>query len=495
MAGRPRSGAAASHRWIPRWIVLTCHAAVGWAALAGQPPVIQRLVPPGGELGTDVEVTLVGKPGEDPLRVWSDRDQVQVVVTDDRTRATITIPPQSEPGIHYLRFYNEHGAAELRPFFVGPFREQSETEPNNRPRDACAVESVPVTINGVLEKSGEVDVFAVPLEAGQAVTCAVQANRALGSPMDGVLELLNPAGTRIATCDDDQGNDPRISIVPPASGIYFVRLFAFPASPNSTIGLAGGQEYQYRLTIGPAGFEQTDLDSLAELHETDAADRTLSIPWTAHGVIGEPGERDQFGFEASAGDNLTIRVAARRHGALLDPVAVLYDPDGKTIKEFDDISRSDPDVEFAVTLTAGGTHALAIRDRFDHGGQRYYYVASVEANLPSFDATVAANAFVVGTEKPLEIPVSIVRRNGFAEEITVEIDGLPSGLTAEPMVSVATGDTANTVTLKVSRDPEAGAFAGTVQIICRCQEEQRATAPIPNTSQTTSQLWLTVTPP
>jgi len=475
-------------------LLVSIHALASDATWAGEPPNIERLVPPGGQMGTRAEVTLVGKPGDGQLQIWSATEQLQFKLAEKFDKATVEIPADAKPGIHYLRFYNQHGATDLRPFFVGTFPELSETEPNNQPSEASTVESFPATVNGILEKTGEVDVFAVPLEAGPPVTLLVQANRELGSPMDGVLELLNPDGSRIASCDDDQGNDPRLNVVPATSGTYFVRLFAFPASPNSSIRLAGSKAYQYRLSIGPADFDLPKLDSFAAATEDSIGEETLTVPWSSSGRIGQAGETDEYFFEAVKGENVTIRVAARRHGSLLDPLAVLIGPGGKTIKEFDDISRSDPDVEFAVTLPADGLYTLTIGDRFDHGGDRYSYVAGVVRNEPSFEATVAGSAFVVGKEKPLEIPVTISRQHGFAGEITVKIDGLPQGLSAEHAVSASEGDTSKAVTLKVERTEDAKPFSGAVQVVCGSQIETPATAPIPHTSLRTDQLWLTVLP-
>ena len=47
--------------------------------------------------------------------------------------------------------------------------------------------------------------------------------------------------------------DPRIVFRAPAAGLYIVRIFSFPAKPNSTIQFAGENSYVYRLalTTGP----------------------------------------------------------------------------------------------------------------------------------------------------------------------------------------------------------------------------------------------------
>ena len=43
--------------------------------------------------------------------------------------------------------------------------------------------------------------------------------------------------------------DPRLIFQAPSDGTYLVRVFAFPATPDSSINLAGGDAYIYRLTL------------------------------------------------------------------------------------------------------------------------------------------------------------------------------------------------------------------------------------------------------
>ena len=72
--------------------------------------------------------------------------------------------------------------------------------------------------------------------------------------MDAVLQVVSPEGFVLAQNDDDVGPDPRIVFEAPSPGAYIVRLFAFPAKPDSSIRFAGGTEYVYRLTVTTGGF-------------------------------------------------------------------------------------------------------------------------------------------------------------------------------------------------------------------------------------------------
>jgi hypothetical protein len=65
---------------------------------------------------------------------------------------------------------------------------------------------------------------------------------------------------------------------------------------------------------------------------------------------------------------------------------------------------------------------------------------------PSVKLTLEAGEFVKSEEK-LEIGVAISRLGGFADELMIDIDGLPEGVSIEAMKSEGTGDSSKTVKL------------------------------------------------
>ena len=512
-----------------------------------EPPKIERLFPPGGQRGTVVEAKVTGKPGDGPVQVWSDPAQLSFAFSEKQDTVTVTIPDDATPGLHWLRFHNEHGATDLKPFIVGLVGEVAETEPNNKPGEAQAVQLPHVTVNGVLEKAGEVDTFAVSLKAGQTLVVSMLANRELGSPMDAVLQLLDSAGTVIVQNDDDHGFDPQLVFIAPTDGTWFVRTFAFPSAPNSTIRLAGAATYVYRLTLttGPVidhtvpavvnpgngaevsvhgwnltegqksfhipKFQQTSFvlsegltlpRRVAAVDHVSAAETSesqpLQIPSSVTGVIAADGEKDTHPFAAKKGQKLTFRADARSMYSPLDPVLKVTAEDGKVLKEADDVSRSDLDSQAVVTIPADGVYTATVTDRFNAGGARFVYVLSCTETTTSFKPTVKSNGFVLTVDKPLEIPVTIARDKGFAEKIAVKIDGLPEGIVCEPVHSEKEGDSAKEVTLKIARGEAVAGFSGSVSIVCTPEtatQVQTAESPIQNSKATTSRIWLTVIAP
>ncbi len=505
-------------------------------------PKIDRIFPLGAQRGETTELTLVGKPGGS-LKGWSDRKGVSFQFDEKSKKVAVAVAKDALPGRCFLRFYNDTGATKLFPFVVGTLAEVNEVEPNDR-RDAAQKCTGNVTVNGVLAKAGDVDVYAVALKRGQTFVAAMNAHR-LGSPMDGVLQLLDAQGHVLTQNDEGHGFDPQIVFEVPADGDYLVQAFAFPAAPNSSIRFAGAATYAYRLmlTTGPvidhamplvAEFGKTDTVSLHGWNLPDVAQAKLtgtaepeflntvaeaenapvvrvvkhaslvegqtqavqSLPLSLSGTVSKAGEVDAVRIKAAKG-SLLVNVVAQSVHSLLDPVVVVRSAEGKVVKELDDISRSDRDIKATVKLPADGEYTVELRDRFGHGGARYVYVMTCEKPAANFSVSASANSFVLtkakGKSNPLEIPLQVERVHGFAEAISISVEGLPEHVTAAVVKSEPKGGSSKAVKL-VLKSATDKPFSGPVRIRCRSasKREQFATAATGLGKVRTSYFWLSL---
>jgi len=343
----------------------------------------------------------------------------------------------------------------------------------------------------------------------------------------------------VAQNDDDHGFDPLVTWTPKEASRLYVRTFAFPSQPNSTVRLAGAATYVYRLTITTEAYVDhvsplavngaapevvavhgwnisdelksiqpvrsdggaTVFQGLANAHHLTSSDLTplvesdsataIPLGHSLTGMIAQHKEKDTFQLPGEKGQKLKVAVSCRAVDSLLDPVLIVRNADGSVLKEVDDRSRSDLDCEAIVTLPAEGCTA-EISDRYLKGGPRFYYLLTVSEPTPHLMPTVAATKFAVTTDKPLEIPVTIGRQNGFAEKVTVRMDGLPESLVCSSVESPNEGDAAKTVKLQVSvAGAGIPAWSGPVQVRCISEStEFTAEATIPSFSATTSTIWL-----
>ena len=212
-----------------------------WSA----PPTLTNIFPAGGQRGSKVTVTCAGT-FTWPVQVSS--PGIDAVPKTESGQLEITIPGDLAADRVWIRLFNAEGASSTFPFLIGSLKEILEQEPNNKPREAQVISDAEITVNGTL-KDAEVDCFAVPLRAGQTLVAAVDAHTRLGSPMDSILQIVSPNGTVLAENHDDLKLDPRLAFTAKTDGQYIVRLFAFPATPDTSIRFNGSANHIYRVTL------------------------------------------------------------------------------------------------------------------------------------------------------------------------------------------------------------------------------------------------------
>jgi hypothetical protein len=152
------------------------------------------------------------------------------------------------------------------------------------------------------------------------------------------------------------------------------------------------------------------------------------------------------------------------------------------------------DPELTFTAAADGAYRIVVRDLNRQGSFRHAYRLTVAAPRPDFALTLAGDRFTVTPAKPLKIPVTVARDDGFASAIDVETLGLPEDVIATQVTSKPAGPSAKTVTLELCAHQ--GPWSGPFRIVGRVREGQpravRANAPVAGLATPSDQLWLTV---
>ena len=555
-ASAPRSPnlpGRAPRRGIVRLLLLTLVGSGG--AIRGAPPAVTHLFPSGARRGQTVEVSALGTFSRWPPRVWVSEPGLEVEPAKEKGKLTVRVKPTARLGRHWLRFHDEEGASALRPFVVGALREVLEREPNDRPREAQPLGGSRVVVDGRLDRREDVDGFAVYLRRGETLVGSVEAHRELGSPMDGVLQVVTPGGFVEAQNDDDRGLDPRLVWSAPREGIFVVRIFAFPATPNSSIRLASGDHYVYRLTLTTGPFadypfplvierekssavtlqgwnlpedlrtltvtaeEAAKRSVLLEIPGLPAAVRlgtvpypsltedevrrgsetpTLPLPSSLSGRVARRGEADTYHFEARKGESISLRVRSRSLGFPLDPVVQLLGVDGKLVAESDDRSRTDLDPVITKSLPVDGVYRVRITDRYGHGSSRHAYRLDLTRSTPDYSLRVSPDRFVLRQGATLEIAVQVERRGGFAGDVEISAEGLPPGVEGEVATSTSSGESAKKVTVKL-RARKGAPLSGVMRLVGRSAGDRgiprTCAAPVDGLEAVTEDLWLSVLPP
>ncbi len=507
------------------------------SSLFAAPPKLDYLFPAGAQRGTTVEITAAGAFERWPVKIHVEGNGIEVKPGKTSGKLAVTVAKDAEPGVYWIRLYDDDGATAARPFIVGTLPEVLEQEPNDDPKKPQVLEKSQVVVNGRLDRAGDVDTFAVKLTKGQTLVASLEANRTLRSPMDGVLQILSADGFVLEQNDDYHDLDPQIAFAVPKDGTYLVRVFAFPSAPDSTVRFAGKENYVYRLTLttGPfveytyplavsgstaakvelvgwnlpadlrtfavtprAGAETLKLfdpriaqpfyvrqepnRAIAKTKATRQEPLAITLPITITGKLERRGDIDVYRFDARKGQKLAIRIEARTLGFALDPVLVVTDAAGKTLAQTKAAALgADPALDF--TPPQDGAYRLEVRDLVGGGGMRHVYRLRIAPIVPDFELKVATDTFTLSVAKPLEIPVTITRLAGFNQEITLSVEGSPKAVDV-----IATG---KGVTLRLTQKTS---FAGPVRIIGTSKDGSMrvARATVAELGRVTESMWLGV---
>jgi hypothetical protein len=332
--------------------------------------------------------------------------------------------------------------------------------------------------------------------------------------------------------------------------LYIVRLFAFPAKPDSSIRFAGGNAFVYRLTLTTGGYLDYAFplaigqdgprtvkaigwnipeDSPAlPIMDDDAADtipvfhpslantaevRRVSIATAvetepndpAHpqviastialsGRIDPPGDQDTFRVSLRKGETRLIRVESRALGRPLDPVLRVLDPGGKVLAESNDAGRNRRDLERSFSAPADGEFRLLVRDLSGHGGPRFAYLLSILEPQPDYALSLADDRFELTHGRVTKITVAVQRKDGFAEPIEILAKDCANAVSAKPVTSSHGDASTQSVTLEMSavESANSGAFFITGRSTKAPLTSHRATAAITGFDATSKWLWLTV---
>ncbi len=383
-------------------------------------------------------------------------------------------------GVRYWHCTTSQGITPGMRFVVGALPEIIEEESEeNVPTKPL---TLPVTINGRIFPREDVDDWTLDAKAGQVITCEVNAAR-IGSGLDSRLEVLGPNGQVLAENSDAFGLDSFVRFKAPSDGKYTVRIH--------DIRFEGLQHFVYRLTISsgpwldrvyplggkrgttvplqlfganlpsdrldfavpPSGGSTSDpaylsvpvaggttnalleTDDLTEHLEAEpnneiAQAKTVELPCVLNGRIEQAGDSDLWSFVGKKGDAWQFDLRASRLGSELDGVLMLLDANGNAVANADDLANGQTDCVLNFTLPADGTFTLKVKDGLSsRGGPEFAY--RVRINRPT-DATLrlstALDSITLLRGGDVKIKVLAERPAGFADEVSLNIEGLPEGI-------------------------------------------------------------------
>jgi hypothetical protein len=510
------------------WIALAFVGHVTDALAAATAPTLDHVYPVAVQAGTTTPITAIGKFAPWPVNVWTDAPGISFHADTTAGKFTVEVGADTPVGPHLIRLYNENGASAPRFLVVTAEQQATEAEPNDEFAKAPTVERLPVTINGRLGKSGDVDSYGVKLEAGQTLIASLEAF-VLGSPVDAVLRLVDARGVELAlNHDDGRTFDPLLTWTAKTAGTYVLQVFGFAYPATADVKFTGSDACVYRLHLsrGPqlrytlplgipratpaklrvfgwnlgalsgceisvdgssfpadasqANWKRAEFEnslSLAlgdgpELLEPDLVTRSteapaMAAPFAITGCIDQVGEEDRFRFNAIKDEKLVLEIQSATLGFPLDAWLAIQDATGKELTRNDDGPNADPVFEWAAPKT--GSYVAVVGSVLHRGGADHLYRLSVQRPRPVFKAIVAESGFMIAPAKTAKIKITARRMHGFKSKLTASVTGLPEGVTASPL---SMDETDKEITMELTASPDAAAFSGPIQIRLREDESE-----------------------
>lgn len=549
-------------RWVRHGLLLAWLLQVSARAAA---PVLDHVFPAAIQVGTTNLVSAVGKFDPWPAKVWIDAPGIVFKAETNSGKFSVEVAADAPVGPHLVRLYNDQGASALRFIIVTKEPQTPEAEPNDDFKKPQRIEAITASINGRLEKSGDVDSYAFALQAGQSIVAAVDAYT-LASPVDAVLRVVDSRGVQLEWNHDcGLTLDPFLAWTAKTAGTYVVQVFGFAYPAGSEVKFTGSDKCVYRLHLsrGPylkytlplgvqrgaktklelkgwnfpvqesfefdgmglatnameASIVRPGIDNALQVPVGEGPERLerepndsvvetngVATPFGMTGAIDRIGDIDRFTFTAKKDQKLLVEIQSAALGCPLDAWVKIENSTGKELAKNEGSTGVDPKLEW--TAPEDGTFVVAVGNRLQRGGADYRYHLVVEPARPGLRATLPESSIAIAPGKTNDLKIALKRLHGFRSELKVSVNGLPTGLSAEP-VTVAEKD--SEAVLKLIATADAKPWSGPVQVTVAetgTNRQHRAVADLTSSTvnngvpggfiqlavEATDQLWLTVQP-
>jgi hypothetical protein len=411
----------------------------------------------------------------------------------EKLKVKFAAAKDAQPGVRDFRIATPTGVSTVGQVVVVLDPVVVETAGNDTAEKAQEI-ALPAAVCGAIEKNEDVDYFRFHANAGEFVTfrcrCARLEDRIhdLQTHADPIMTLRRADGSTLALAENRHYlADPSLAYRFEQAGDYLLEVrdiryqgnqyweycleisgrplvetvfpLAVTAKQSESFELVGelvGHEPVTKWTVPalPTGVHAVELplasgvtnpvgvivSDLPLVKEVDTANDILpgaqlvTVPSGINGRIDREGDVDCFAFEAKKGEAFSVEVVARRAQSALDATIRVLDEKGKQLVLNDDLklgkrNHADSWIENWVA-PAEGKYVIEIRDVHLRGGAMYPYFIKLTKSEPYFELYLDSDKTLVTPGGAAALFVRIERKNGFAGEVQLAVDGLPRGVAA-----------------------------------------------------------------
>ncbi len=221
------------------------------AAAAQLPqPKLDWVFPPGGQRGTQVEITVGGTDLDEGRELFFSHPKLAArpkrTAADEfyadgqpiANRFKMDIGADVPPGFYEARVVGRHGASTVRVIHVTDHVEVADRGKNHAIDEAQTL-ALGSLVTGRTEADQE-DYYAIELAQGDELTCEIWAWR-IDSQAEISVEICRADGAPLKARRRWERRDPVLGFTPPAAGKYFIRVH--------DVTFRGGEPFIYRLAV------------------------------------------------------------------------------------------------------------------------------------------------------------------------------------------------------------------------------------------------------
>ena len=460
-------------------------------------PRLLTVMPMGGKIGTQVEVTITGENIEDVTELTFSTPKITAKpVTGTTNKFNVSIAADASVGVYDARVMSRLGVSSARAFSVNKLPEVTRTKASNSVETAMPL-PVGTICNATMTKRA-VDYYSFQgvKDKPVAIDCAAVG---IDSRLTPVLILADARGRDLKV----NRTGGIIDFTPRADGTYLIKV--------NDLTFQGGERHFYRLalqnapaqpqpqtqTVSAMSWPPAGLPALAAAKETEPNNKAgeaqkISLPCDISGAFFPAADVDTYEFTAKKGEVWWVEVASERFGLNTDPFVLVQQVKGEQlidVAELYDIAppmkvtsngysydgppydAGSPDVNGKFEIKEDGTYRLQVRDLF--GGTRSdpnnIYRLIVRQASPDFSLAAWAvhmtlrNGDRASLSKPMALragdsrafEVAVLRRDGFDGEIDIVMENLPAGVTAAGL-KIGKGKTYGHLILTASSEAKRG---------------------------------------
>ncbi|QDU27173.1 hypothetical protein ETAA8_22580 [Anatilimnocola aggregata] len=466
--------------------VWLCLQSVSLAQSVGLPaPRLLTTMPMGGQVGSQVEVTISGEYLDDADHLTFSDPRITAVRKLDSAgqpvpgKYVVTIGADCPAGLYEARVMTRLGISSSRAFSVGALREVVQTKANT-----SLMTALELPLNSICNAAmtaRAVDHYVFEGRKGQRVIVDC-ATRGIDSKLDAVVIIADAAGRDLLVERRGGALDFKV----PSDGRYVIKVHEMT--------FKGGPAYYYRLGVWespadaplvrmpttrpvnsfswpPQGLPEVATTTEAEPNNERAKGQKISLPCDLAGSFFPAADVDVFEFEAKKGDVCWVEVGSERFGLPTDP-AILVQHVSRTgdeekltdVAEFSDIASpvkvssngyaydgppynaGSADILGKLEIKEDGLYRLQLSDLFGgtRSDPRNIYRLVIRKAAPDFalvswalhmelrngDRNAVSKPLALRGGATMALEVVAIRRDGFTGDIDLTMEGLPEGVTA-----------------------------------------------------------------